>query len=178
LSTSNDVGGGEPLASIMGTLFNDLNANGLQESNEPGWSHRTVVLESAGGQAVQTAVTDDQGRYLFSDLMPGNYRVRVRLEEHEQQTTPSDWWIPLHPGQRAVAPKIGGVDRAVAKGPEEQAPDEERDEIWKLLGQGVVLLAGLKPPKMAPRRRANRSRPQSCHIPSGCNASAIGSGPG
>lgn len=60
--------------SIGNFVWNDLNANGLQDSGEPGLSGVTVTLTYPGG-ATATATTDLNGGYLFSGLAPGNYIV-------------------------------------------------------------------------------------------------------
>jgi hypothetical protein len=180
-------GGDEQLASIVGTVFEDVNANGMRDANEPGLPRRTVVLELVGNGPVQTTITDNEGQYIFSGLWPDSYRVRVMLNEDEQKTT-SDWSITLGPGERAVAPDIGITDRpgrnAPGKAPpdkappgkpppdkappdeapaDEVAPDGGVDEFWRLfgvLGQAIVLLENERKslPRMAPRRRARARR--------------------
>ncbi|MFH7026140.1 MAG: SdrD B-like domain-containing protein [Heteroscytonema crispum UTEX LB 1556] len=71
--------------SIGDTVYNDTNANSIQDANEPGISGVTVTLTSAGpdGQlgtrddttAIRT--TDTNGRYSFPNLPLGQYRVAV-----------------------------------------------------------------------------------------------------
>jgi hypothetical protein len=39
----------------------------------------TVTLTNAGTKAVQTAVSDDRGQYLFAALFPGTYELKVEL---------------------------------------------------------------------------------------------------
>jgi len=66
------------LASIGDLVFNDLNANGLQDSGEPGVAGATVTLLDASGAAIGTPqVTVDDGMYLFTGLVPGTYAVQV-----------------------------------------------------------------------------------------------------
>jgi hypothetical protein len=70
-------------ASITGSVFVDVNGNGLYDANEPGIDGVTVELLDASGNAVLdefnnpiTATTSDGGYYLFDDVDPAVYRVR------------------------------------------------------------------------------------------------------
>jgi len=66
--------------SIGGTVFNDLNVNGVRDTGEPGMAGVTVYLDvnkngiHDAGELMQT--TDASGNYKFAGLGPGNYRVR------------------------------------------------------------------------------------------------------
>ena len=71
---------------IGDTIFNDTNANGVQDSGENGIAGVTVTLLYAGkdGDFATTTdnvstpvVTDANGKYLFSNLIAGNYKVTV-----------------------------------------------------------------------------------------------------
>ena len=64
-------------------VFFDANANGLQDANEVGIAGVKVALLNANGTPVLdgngvaiTDVTDSMGGYLFTDLLPGNYKVK------------------------------------------------------------------------------------------------------
>ena len=39
----------------------------------------TVTTTNTGTKAVQTAVSDDRGQYLFAGLFPGTYDIKVEL---------------------------------------------------------------------------------------------------
>ncbi len=50
-----------------------------------------VTMTNTGTQAVQTAVTDERGQYLFSGLFPGTYDLKVELsgfKTYEQKAVP------------------------------------------------------------------------------------------
>ncbi|MFC5405982.1 SdrD B-like domain-containing protein [Cohnella soli] len=74
------------LASIGDTVWHDLNGNGIQDGGEPGKNGITVELfEADGVTAVTTdaygtmispATTDANGKYLFSNLKSGTYKVK------------------------------------------------------------------------------------------------------
>lgn len=64
-------------AKLGGTLFEDVDGDGLQDAGEGGISGRVVeLLDSAGNPTGRTAVTDASGNYLFDNLVPGTYAVK------------------------------------------------------------------------------------------------------
>jgi len=67
------------MASIAGSVYNDLNNNGIFESTESGIAGATVRLTGTNvrGAAVDiTMQTAANGSYLFDDLLPGTYRLQ------------------------------------------------------------------------------------------------------
>ena len=78
------------MAPILGSVGNfvwwDVNGNGIQDTGEPGIPGVTVTLydasgnnlvtTDANGNAVVPATTDDNGAYLFANLVPGRYTVK------------------------------------------------------------------------------------------------------
>ena len=70
-----DFGYVSVLGSIGDTVWLDTNGNGVQDAGEPGIAGVTVILTGDG--VMQTMVTDANGFYTFSDLMPGAYAVSV-----------------------------------------------------------------------------------------------------
>ena len=76
------------LASITGTVFVDVNGNGLYDANEPGIDGVCINLLDPDGSPIPDALgnptvatTTSGGFYLFEDLDPGTYRL------HEVQPT-------------------------------------------------------------------------------------------
>ena len=67
------------LAGIGDTVWQDLDADGIQDSGEPGVTNVTVELLDGGGNVLATTLTDADGQYQFSDLTPGDYAVRFTL---------------------------------------------------------------------------------------------------
>lgn len=53
-------------------MWFDLNENGIQDNNEPGVSGTTVKLYNSVDFNVATTVTDANGAYSFSSVVPGN----------------------------------------------------------------------------------------------------------
>ncbi len=70
-------------AGIGDFVWNDLNANGIQDPNEPGIDGATVKLLDASGNLLATTTTGDDpttpgiqnGYYAFTGLTPGDYKV-------------------------------------------------------------------------------------------------------
>jgi hypothetical protein len=66
------------LACIGDFVWNDVNNNGKQETGEPGISGVTVELvHCVDGAVAATTTTDANGKYLFSNVVPGSYQVHV-----------------------------------------------------------------------------------------------------
>ncbi len=65
-----------PAAALGDFVFEDLNANGLQDLGEPGIPGVTVNLKDAGGTVINTTTTNGSGLYSFTNLTPGTYSVQ------------------------------------------------------------------------------------------------------
>lgn len=57
-------------------VWRDLNRNGIQDLGEPGFPDVTVNLFDRLGNPVSSTRTNEEGRYLFADLMSGQYRLQ------------------------------------------------------------------------------------------------------
>ena len=64
------------LASVGDRVWNDLNANGLQDSGEPGIAGVKVTLTQEDSSTL-AVFTDTDGKYVFSNLVPGTYTVTI-----------------------------------------------------------------------------------------------------
>ncbi len=68
------------LAELGDFVWLDANANGLQDAGEAGVAGMTVRLCDGGGTELgAVAVTDANGGYRFSNLLPGTYAVRFTV---------------------------------------------------------------------------------------------------
>ncbi len=79
-------------ASIGNTVWNDRNANGVQDAGEEGISG--VKIKLYNGNDVETDKTNSQGRYKFKDLDDGSYDIVVAQEtlpEGCYNTYDRDW---------------------------------------------------------------------------------------
>lgn len=73
------------LGSIQGTIWNDVNADGIRAPGDPGLGGWTVYLDinldNTLNAGEPTAVTDAAGAYSFPSVVVGNYRVSEVLQD-------------------------------------------------------------------------------------------------
>ncbi len=62
-------------ANIIGSVFNDLNGNGIRDTGETGIPNVQMQVRGATNGVTRTATTDSTGVYTFTDLPLGNYTV-------------------------------------------------------------------------------------------------------
>lgn len=91
-----------PLAELSGTVFLDLDGDGLRSQGEPGLGRIYVHIVPKEGQAIEV-LSDSQGRFTWSELLPGEYRVQLVLESlppRHEPTTPTSLEVVLLPGEK------------------------------------------------------------------------------
>jgi hypothetical protein len=92
----------EATASLGDYVWEDLNANAVQDPGEPGIPGVTVNLLDFNGNVIATTTTDANGNYLFSGLQVGTYSVRVDVSTLPQGgtiTTPIEQAVSLAAGE-------------------------------------------------------------------------------
>ncbi|MBP6624310.1 MAG: carboxypeptidase regulatory-like domain-containing protein, partial [Chitinophagaceae bacterium] len=62
-------------ASVGNYVWLDINQDGIQDPSEEGISGVTVTLCNVGGTVIATTITDADGLYLFTNVIPGIYSV-------------------------------------------------------------------------------------------------------
>ncbi len=67
------------LAALGSRIWIDTDKDGIQDKKEKGVKGVTVLLYDSEGNLVGTTVTDAKGDYMFTGLMPGDYRVKFIL---------------------------------------------------------------------------------------------------
>ena len=66
-------------ASLEGLVWDDTNADGIQDQGEPGMSSITVYILQSDHFLLNTTTTDNQGYYHFSQLPSGLYSLQFSL---------------------------------------------------------------------------------------------------
>ncbi len=106
--------------SIGDTIWLDSNSDGIEDVGELGIENVTVNLIGPGSDGVfgtgdddllATAITDDQGNYLFNGVLPGNYQVQVSdtngVLVGNNQTSPAIGTINLSANQNFLTADFG-----------------------------------------------------------------------
>jgi len=88
--------------SIGGSVFADLNRDGIRQQPEAGVAGVTVTLVNAAGVALGTTTTDARGAYVFKDVDLGTFKVVVSRPDGS-----------AGPTSRAIVISRGGEVRAV-----------------------------------------------------------------
>ncbi len=80
--TNNSIDAGYTHRAAIGNfVWNDLNADGIQDALEPGIPNATVNLKNDLGFVIRTTTTDAEGMYWFTNLVPGAYSVQSRTTD-------------------------------------------------------------------------------------------------
>ncbi|MEW6487391.1 MAG: SdrD B-like domain-containing protein [Thermodesulfobacteriota bacterium] len=74
-------------AAIGDFVWEDLNRNGIQDAGEPGIEGVLVELYDCAGNKLDETLTDANGKYLFDNLLAGDYKL--------QFTAPADYFFTL-----------------------------------------------------------------------------------
>ncbi|MEA3313662.1 MAG: SdrD B-like domain-containing protein, partial [Caldisericota bacterium] len=81
--------------SISGMKFNDIDNNGVKDTGEPGLSGWTINLKDSTGAIIKTEITDGNGNYSFTDLLPGTYNVSEVAQPGWTQTYPASGYYDV-----------------------------------------------------------------------------------
>jgi hypothetical protein len=85
----------EPKFTIEGIVYDDAEGNGLMDNNETGLANWTVNLEQPAGTVINTAITNENGKFAFADLAAGEYIVSEVLQMGWNLIAPADGKIPV-----------------------------------------------------------------------------------
>jgi protocatechuate 3,4-dioxygenase beta subunit len=82
-----NIDAGAYLPATLGDfVWNDLNQDGTQDADEPGFSGITVKLFTQAGQLLDTKITDANGKYAFTGLRQRLYYIQFELPDGYQFT--------------------------------------------------------------------------------------------
>ncbi|HCX9225405.1 TPA: MSCRAMM family adhesin SdrD, partial [Staphylococcus aureus] len=84
---SADLGIYKPKYNLGDYVWEDTNKNGIQDQDEKGISGVTVTLKDENGNVLKTVTTDADGKYKFTDIDNGNYKVEFTTPEGYTPTT-------------------------------------------------------------------------------------------
>lgn len=79
-----------PTHSLSGTVYNDANSNGIQDTGEKGYSGAAVTLNTG-----QTTTTDINGDYMMTGLMSGTYVETLTIPTGYTATTTNPVSVPV-----------------------------------------------------------------------------------
>jgi protocatechuate 3,4-dioxygenase beta subunit len=86
-------------------VWADYNDNGLVDSGEPGIAGVTVeLLDGTGATVLATTTSDANGNYLFSNLNPGEYIVRIPASQFATGAVLESWSSSVGGGSYEPAP--------------------------------------------------------------------------
>lgn len=95
-------------AKISGTVFSDLDGDGVRIAGEAGLAGRTVYLDQSRNYRrdprERFVITDANGDYAFDNLAPGDYTVREESSINSRLTSPSGGFFEVNLSDGQVVP--------------------------------------------------------------------------
>ena len=102
-------------APISGSVYNDVNHNGVRDPGEPGLAGRVVYLDADNNSRLDpgeiSTTTDSAGSYLFQNVAPGTTTLREVLPSGWVRTAPlaGSLVVAHFSGQPVAGPVFGDV---------------------------------------------------------------------
>ena len=96
---------------IHGFVFSGVNGNGELDEGEALLRNKSVTLigddnNDGHPDLRDTERTDQEGKFWFKDLLPGDYEVEIRLGSRDVQTTPTIGVVSVPSGTSITAPEM------------------------------------------------------------------------
>ncbi|MFI6097042.1 SdrD B-like domain-containing protein [Lentzea sp. NPDC051213] len=152
-----DLGLVPPTNRVGDFVWYDNNSNGGQDPGEPGVPDLPVFLQDGAGKPVAQSKTDKDGKYLFTDLPDGEYKVCFNADPQSGLVAGRKLTRPNagDDGKDSDADPATGCTHVVKLGPNKRA-DLTLDagllpkpplaatgaSVWGWLGAGLALLIG------------------------------------
>jgi hypothetical protein len=102
-------------STLSGNVFQDHNADGIENQNDAGLKSWTIQLEDTNNVVLNTTTTDANGNYSFN-VGPGTYRIREVVQTGWTQTTPNPKDIKAGFDQTLTIPSFGDFKLVNVKG--------------------------------------------------------------
>src|SRR5262249_15357818 len=124
--------------SVGGAVFEDVNGDGLRQDGETGLAGVAVHLLDRAGNVVSATTTGADGRYSFTGLTPGTYRVREVVPDGWLQTSAAPADVALSGGATAADVGFGNAQGAAG-----HAGDTATIGFWNNKnGRGLIKSCG------------------------------------
>lgn len=78
-----------PSGTVIGTAWNDANANGVHDAGETGVEGIRVYLKTPAGAVVDVATTNATGQYTFAHVLPGSHYLAFDSASGRTLTAPN-----------------------------------------------------------------------------------------
>jgi uncharacterized delta-60 repeat protein len=141
------------LAMITGTVFNDLNGNGVRDAGEPALASQQTFATDLAGNLINgsLAFSASDGFYRIRSLNPGNYYVKIGLQSGWIQTFPAG--KAPHPVSVSTAQTVQNMDFGIRQAAGATAKglvfeDVDGDGVYGPNDQPYLFSAHLATPKM------------------------------
>lgn len=114
---------------ISGMKYNDLNRNGKKDVNEPGLQGWTIKLENEATDAViATTVTDADGNYTFTNILPGTYEVREKHQKGWKRMSKNPKDIVIAAGDVVTGVNFGNAQKKKGEREDTDKDDNHDDQ--------------------------------------------------
>lgn len=104
-----------PTGTISGSIFNDRNASGSQDTGETGIGIWAVRLTNSTGAVVATTQTASDGTFSFENLTPGTYFVQEAVRSGWTPTTGTGQTVVVTGGGTATV-TLGNYQNTIVSG--------------------------------------------------------------
>lgn len=129
---------------ISGSLFEDVDRDGVVDDGELGIDAYTVNLALDGG-AVLTTLSNPDGTFTFNDVAPGSYKVSVNTNEaYPTATTTNSQGVTIVDGDKVTGITFG-LAKPVVIDPVDPEPIDPKDPVEPVDTKDPVTPAEPKP---------------------------------
>ncbi|MCX8056085.1 MAG: SpaA isopeptide-forming pilin-related protein [Ignavibacteria bacterium] len=84
-----------PTFEVSGMVFNDANGNGIKDFGEVGIPNVLIKLWGTSANLIATTLTNTQGQFTFTNVLPGQYHVQEIDPPGYISTTPNSFFITV-----------------------------------------------------------------------------------